>query len=405
MCAAGTKRNVIGDIIKDTAIFQAHKATPVVIADEGETGFDAYAEDVFHVPVVTQHFAPILNTLVGHIWGYYAALAINEGSRFLYAFSKELQNTIDDYIESGLDVYEVVLEKTFREKIAHFYKQFREKRSGKKVPTFIANASDLTLLLKYLAGKLPVSDFEIDFDKKGTALNMLNTLFKSIGESINYMSRPVDAIKHQAKTVTVGTSRISEKLEGLLFDELSKRNFSVSQLINRNIIVLKKLQGVISHIEGLTLYRIGKLNLLGEPTDESIIEVLEKEGSLKPIPSRVEKDNILKGTKRIIVRHGNVYIGKGRKDNRSILVIPIISDSPEMPNMIEYLLLLNITFKKEVSLAVRIKALGGKYEHIKNIVQENSIAWDDNYFESVEIEELFGRSAEKIGEFIVSLQG
>ena len=109
---------------------------------------------------------------------------------------------------------------------------------------------------------------------------------------------------------------------------------------NRNIIVLKKLQEVISHIKGLTLYRIGKINLLGEPTDESTIEVLEKEGSLKPLPSRVEKDNILKGTKRIIVRQGNVYIGKGRKDGRSILLIPIISDSPEMPNMIEYLLLL-----------------------------------------------------------------
>jgi len=218
------------------------------------------------------------------------------------------------------------------------------------------------------------------------------------------MSRPVDAIKHQAKTVTVGTSRISEKLEGLLFDELAKRNFSVSQLTNRNIIVLKNLQGVISHIKGLTLYRIGKLNLLGEPTDESTIEVLEKKGSLKPIPSRVEKDTRLKGTKKIIVRQENVYIGKGRKDERSILVIPIISDSPEMPNMIEYLLLLNIAFKEEVPLATKIKALGGKYEHIKNIVQENSIAWDDNYLESVEIEELFGRSAEKIGEFIVSLQ-
>ncbi|MBU4289308.1 MAG: SIS domain-containing protein [Proteobacteria bacterium] len=404
VCAAGTKRNVIGDIIKDTAIFQAHKATPVVIADEGENGFDAYAEDVFHVPVVNQHFAPILNTLVGHIWGYYAALAINEGSRFLYAFRKELQDTIDDYADRGLDVYEIVLEKTFREKIAHFYKQFRAKKSEKKSPISIAKASDLYLLLKYLAGRLPVSDFEIDFEKKGTALNMLNTLFEYIGESINYMSRPVDAIKHQAKTVTVGTSRISEKLEGLLFDELAKRNFSVSQLTNRNIIVLKNLQGVISHIKGLTLYRIGKLNLLGEPTDESTIEVLEKKGSLKPIPSRVEKDTRLKGTKKIIVRQENVYIGKGRKDERSILVIPIISDSPEMPNMIEYLLLLNIAFKEEVPLATKIKALGGKYEHIKNIVQENSIAWDDNYLESVEIEELFGRSAEKIGEFIVSLQ-
>ena len=405
VCAAGTKRNVIGDIIKDTAIFQAHKATSVVIADEGETGFDAYAEDVFHVPVVNQHFAPILNTLIGHIWGYYAALAINEGSKFLYEFREDLQGTIDNYTDRGLDVYEIVLEKSFREKIARFYKQFRAKKTEKKFPTSIARASDITLLLKYLAGRLPVSDFEIDFEKKGTALNMLNTLFEYIGESINYMSRPVDAIKHQAKTVTVGTSRISEKLEGLLFDELSKRNFSVSQLINRNIIVLKSLQGVISHIKGLTLYRIGKLDLLGEPTDESTIEVLEKKGSLKSIPSRVEKDTKLKGTKRIIIRQGNVYIGKGRKDDRSILVIPIISDSPEMPNMIEYLLLLNIAFKKEAPLAIKIKALGGKYEHIKNIVQENSITWDDNYLESVEIEELFGKSAEKIGEFIVSIQG
>jgi len=155
----------------------------------------------------------------------------------------------------------------------------------------------------------------------------------------------------------------------------------------------------------LTLYRIGKLNLLGEPTDESTIEVLEKKGSLKSIPSRVEKDTKLKGTKRIIVRQQNVYIGKGLKDDRSILVIPIISDSPEMPNMIEYLLLLNIAFKEEVPLAAKIKALGGKYEHIKNIVQENSIAWVDNYLESVEIEELFVKSAEKIGELIVSLQG
>jgi len=404
VCAAGTKRNVIGDIIKDTAIFQAHKATPVVIADEEENGFNIYAEDVFHVPVVNQHFAPILNTLVGHIWGYYAALAINEGSKFLYEFREDLQSTINNYADKGLDVYEIILEKTFREKIARFYKKFRAKRVEKKLPTAIAKASDLILLLKYLSGRLPVADFEIDFEKKGTALNMLNTLFEYIGESINYMSRPVDAIKHQAKTVTVGTSRISEKLEGLLFNELSKRNFSVSQLINRNIIVLKSLQGIVSHIKGLTLYRIGRLDLLGEPTDESIIDVLEQEGSLKTIASRVEKDNTLKGTKRIIVRQGNVYIGKGRKDGRSMLVIPIISNSPEMPNTIEYLLLLNIAFKKEVSLAIKIKALGGKYEHIKNIVQENSIAWNDNYLEFIEIQELFGKSAEKIGEFIVSLQ-
>ena len=50
ICAAGAGSSVIGDIIKDTAIFRAHKATPVVIVDEGEKRFGSYAEDIFEVP-------------------------------------------------------------------------------------------------------------------------------------------------------------------------------------------------------------------------------------------------------------------------------------------------------------------------------------------------------------------
>jgi len=404
VCAAGTRPTVIGDIIKDTAIFHAHKATPVVIANEGEDRFDLYAEAVFHVPVVSEHLAPIVNTLVGHLWGYYAALAINDGSRFLYGFREDIRNTIENFSEQGLDVYEVVLEKSFREKIARFYNEFRRKKAQNRFPIAMGleAAADLTLLLKYLAGRLPMNDFEIDFGKKGTALNMLNALFESLGESINCMSRPVDAIKHQAKTVTVGTSRISEKVEGILFDKLFAYNFNVSQITTRNVIVLKNLQGIVADIKGAILYRIGGLNLLGEPTEETFIEVINKEGVLKPIPSRVETDTVLKGTKRIILREGNVYIGKGRKDDRSIIVIPIISVSAATPNLIEYLLLLNIFFKEDVPLAVKVKALGGKHERIKNIVQENSVAWDDTYLEFVEMKDLFGISAEKIGEYIVS---
>jgi glucosamine--fructose-6-phosphate aminotransferase (isomerizing) len=123
------------------------------------------------------------------------------------------------------------------------------------------------------------------------------------------------------------------------------------------------------------------------------------------IPSRVEADTKLKGTKRIIVQHGNVYIGKGRKDDRSILVIPVLSGSPSKANMIGgYLLLLHVSFKEQIALSAKIKALGGKYEHIKNLVQENSIPWNDNFIDQIEIQELYGRSAEKIGELIVSRQ-
>jgi glucosamine--fructose-6-phosphate aminotransferase (isomerizing) len=97
-----------------------------------------------------------------------------------------------------------------------------------------------------------------------------------------------------------------------------------------------------------------------------------------------------------------VYIGKGRKDERSILIIPILTTSDQGPNRIEYLLLLHVSFRTNVALAAKIKALGGKYEHIKNIVQENSLIWQDHHLELMEIEDLFGRSAEKIGDYIVS---
>ncbi|BBO72007.1 hypothetical protein DSCA_59370 [Desulfosarcina alkanivorans] len=405
VCAAGAKGTVIGDIIKDTAIFKAHKAAPVVIADEGEERFGPYADDVFHVPQVSPQFAPILNTLVGHIWGYHAALAIHEGSRFLHDVRESIHSTLDDLAEQGLDVYEVVLEKTFREKIAGFYQAFRSRRRASQFPTAITHASDLTLLFKYLSGRLPLTDFEMDFGLKGTAKNVLNTLFRVLGESINLMSRPVDAIKHQAKTVTVGTSRISERVEGILFDALVDHALDIAQVINRNVIVMKNIQGVIDRVKGSILYRIDGLGLLGDPTEQTTIDILKKTGILAELPSRVETDNVLKGTKRIIVGKGNVYIGKGRKDGRSIVVIPATSEDPTDGSRIRYLLLLNIAFKASIPLDRKIKALGGKYEHIKNIVQENSIPWADAYLNDVPVDDLFGRSAEKLAEAMVARRG
>ncbi|MBW2562393.1 MAG: glutamine--fructose-6-phosphate aminotransferase, partial [Deltaproteobacteria bacterium] len=122
----------------------------------------------------------------------------------------------------------------------------------------------------------------------------------------------------------------------------------------------------------------------------------------KTITSRVESDNILKGTKKIIARENNVYIGKGLKDGRSILIIPVISASASSPNMIEHLLSLNVSFRENVPLFVKIKALGGKYERIRNLIQEKSINWNAQYLEMVATQDLFGDSAEKICEFIAA---
>ncbi|MGM0655770.1 MAG: SIS domain-containing protein, partial [Thermodesulfobacteriota bacterium] len=252
--------------------------------------------------------------------------------------------------------------------------------------------------------RLPVSDFEVDFGVKGTPPNMLSTFFDTMNQAINIMARPVDAIKHQAKTVTVGTSRTSERFEGIIFDALAEHNIQIPLITNTNVLVLKNLQEIISEIKGAVLYRITGLNLLGKVTADTRIDVVSKTGILTNESSRVETDHRLKGTKNIIVREGNVYIGKGRKDNRSILVIPVLSSSPTSPNIIEFLLSLNIAFKStgDVTLLKKIKALGGKYTRLKDwILESKNVAWDDKYLNLVDIETLFGATAERAVEAII----
>ena len=398
VCAAGTRESVLGDIIKDTAIFHAHKALPIVITNEGEERFNNYAKSIFYVPAVAEHLAPVVNTLAGHIWGYYAALSINEGSRFMYAHRQGIQKVISHFESRGMNLYEIILEKTFRQKIAEVYQDFRTCRRDGKLPPILGfnTASDITLLLKYLAGKLPSADFELDFGCKGTPSNMLDKLFGCFSNAINDMARPVDAIKHQAKTVTVGTSRIKETFEGILFDELKNREITLPQLTSTNVLVLRNLQGVLHGIKGALLYRVDNLNLLGDATPETTISLVKKDGIFADTTSRVESDTRLKGTKSIIVREGNVFIGKGKKDDKNTLIIPILSPKA---NVIEFILSLNVTFKTgRIPLHAKAKALGGKHERIRNTMQENGFSWDDSCLDLVPIDQLFGLSAEKIGE-------
>ena len=91
---------------------------------------------------------------------------------------------------------------------------------------------------------------------------------------------------------------------------------------------------------------------------------------------------------------------RGSNDDRNIIIIPIFSATSA--SSISNLMLLHAAFNEQVPLSVKIKALGGKHERIKNIVQETSAAWNDTYLEWVQMEELFGQSAEKTAEYIIS---
>ena len=76
VCATGLVGSTADDVAKEVAIYRAHRAAPVVVADAGSSRFSE-ALDVVLVPVVHPRLSFVLSTMVGHLFGYEAARAID----------------------------------------------------------------------------------------------------------------------------------------------------------------------------------------------------------------------------------------------------------------------------------------------------------------------------------------
>ncbi|MEX2626353.1 MAG: SIS domain-containing protein, partial [Ilumatobacteraceae bacterium] len=91
VCAAGLRGGTATDVAKETAIFRAHKATPIVVADDGETRYSAAA--TIHVPAVDPALGFVLSAMVGHLFGYEAALAIDASALPLREAREAIERT------------------------------------------------------------------------------------------------------------------------------------------------------------------------------------------------------------------------------------------------------------------------------------------------------------------------
>ncbi len=128
VCAAGNPETVVGDLVKDVAIFKAHKAAVVVFADEGEERFDSLADSVIPIPGARTPLPVILNTLAGHLWGYYAACCIHKDSLFLRDFRNRIHQAMMDPTGRPVTFYERMADRSFRRMIRDFSHTFQELR-------------------------------------------------------------------------------------------------------------------------------------------------------------------------------------------------------------------------------------------------------------------------------------
>lgn len=377
---AGLSQVALRDAVKEVAIFRSHKSIPIVVCSQDFDEFNPYAAGVIQVPKASPAASVLLNVVVGHLWGYFCALAIDEGAERL----REARATAVSFFTSpegapsGKALGRVmVLAKRFQEDLVKG--RFNSSLS-------VQVATELTSLLGYLVGSKSLAQFADEFQGRGTPKELSATFISVASKAIHELSRPIDAIKHQAKTITVGISRLEEVFEGVNFEPFRELGVSVEAIPYRDSVLLRSLNRVVAKVAGATSYQVEGLGALGEPTDESTVKTLKKVGVALDMTSRADRETKLVGNKEWSVRSGSIYLGRGSRDRRPIAIVPIIPRG-----RVEKLVLLHLEFQDNVSRQAKVSLLQDlrqKYENLKSLVTERDVAWSDQFLDSLEVEEL-----------------
>jgi glucosamine--fructose-6-phosphate aminotransferase (isomerizing) len=291
--------------------------------------------------------------MVGHLFGYEAALAIDAQALPL----REARAAIEAVVSApGADV----LGRLRSQLEAPADRFLTGVRSGAYDGHLEAStAMRIDTLLRYGRGHLPLDVYPTDFGLVGTPGVLLDALAAALTEGIDQLTRPIDAIKHQAKTVTVGISRAEDDyadvaLVRAVFDAGASRE----RLGYRSLRTLAALDPAVARVTGHTRYSI-----VGDVAGGSaVITVLDKGGIAAAMPSQADRGTPLRGTKNRAARQREVTAAVGR-DGRTIVLVPEAKG-----NEITGLTLLHVELLDRLPAAVMAGVLDGYQGRLDAVV-------------------------------------
>ena len=152
-------------------------------------------------------------------------------------------------------------------------------------------------LFQYFTGASSLRQFASEFQARPSAAGVAEVLIQSLSQAITELSRPIDAIKHQAKTITVGISRLEESYDGPVFDALRQLEIEPDSVPYPDLVQLRVLSQTVQQITGITCYQVDGLGTMGEVTPASTIKVIAKLGRAAQMRSRADRSHALVGTK------------------------------------------------------------------------------------------------------------
>ena len=371
VCAAGLAGSTADDVGKEVAIFRAHKATPIVIADDGDARYSAAA--VIAVPAVDPALGFVMSAMAGHVFGYEAALAIDATARPL----REAMEIIERSVRAERSA-DAVLTRIRRE-IPRFADQYVEGLRSHRYDGHLeaSTAVHLAGLLRDLQSDRPVEDYQAGSGKVGSPAALVEDIVLALTRAIEELTRPVDAIKHQAKTVTVGISRSDEGvMDRALVQAVLDAGAGRDVLSYRTLKVLADLDPAVAEVTGFTRYGI----------DGDTISVVDRGGISKQVASRVERNPALVGTKRRVASEREVLVARGRSDGRTFILVPEVK-----ANTPTGLTLLHVRFHERLDAATMRAVLVGydhRYDRLVDWVTETEGQFDDRLLGELPVDEL-----------------
>ena len=363
VCAAGLSGSTADDVAKEVAIFRAHKAAPIVVADEDQSRFSS-ALAVLPVPTVDPRLGFILSTMAGHLFGYEAALAIDAQARPMREARSAIEQAAAHPQMSGEEAL-VSVESTLERTAASFFDLLRTGELNGHMEA--STASRVASLLRFAIGSSPLEAYQIEYGKVGTPAVVLDDLAAALTLGIEELTRPIDAIKHQAKTVTVGISRSDETLlDVALSRAVVDAGAPRDRLSYASLRTLADLDPAIDDVLGHTRYRIEGMDADGN--GEATAVVVDRGGISRNIASRTDRSPTLKGTKHQVALERRVFVARGRSDDRTVVIVPEVKD-----NVTTGLTLLQVKLADELSPGAARGVLQGyrnRYSAVRDAVME-----------------------------------
>ncbi len=381
VCAAGLSEGTATDVAKEVAIFKAHKAVPIVVATEGSAQFEGAAA-VITVPFADPAIAFVLSAMVGHLFGYEAARAIDELAKPL----RQLREVVELVVGRG-GSGDSALTRVEREIMAVVPRFFSGLSTGQYDGNLEAStAVRIVSLLRIITSPNPLQVYQREAEGVATPAALLDDLVAALTKGIDELTRPIDAIKHQAKTVTVGISRSEEGLlDRALVRAVIDAGADRDHLSYATLKVLAALDSAVESIAGFIRYAIA-----GDPhTTEASIFIADRGGIASDLASRVESNKNLVGTKRRVADDQEVLVARGRKDGRTVIFVPEVKGTETTG-----ITLLHVNFREFIAPAAARQVLQGydrRYERLVDWVTETEGSFREERLGEVSIADLLIR--------------